>query len=251
PIKPILTETEKTKWSCEMLMEKAEVGYYDVVLCVSLKNVKLDVLRWMRFHVFGVMEDGAPHGSHYSQKTTVPKEELRDFPNDDFVHLRLHRQVLCHNVTKGLRVEITFDLDDNVKTQPSFEIHYVQLESNNGRLRAESNDHVIYGKGKPDQVIRIGMDIEPFVPSINICACSVSVTGSHAITFHQVGKVGYLNIWDLQSNSALKETLDKPQILSVPCAQAIIDLGDIYIAAQEYMSANAKISATGSYATIA
>ncbi|KAF9082456.1 hypothetical protein BGX27_004529, partial [Mortierella sp. AM989] len=166
--------------------------------------------------------------------------------NGDFVHLRLHRQFFCAIVTRGLRVEMTFDLNDDVKVQPSFGIHYIQLERNNGRLH-----HVIYGEGKPDQVIRIGMDIESSVPSINICAWAVSATGLHASTFHQVGTVGYLNIWDLQPNSAPKETLNKPQILSVPCAQVIIDLGDIHIAVKQFMSVNTDISPTGSYAIVA
>ncbi|KAF9091601.1 hypothetical protein BGX27_001998 [Mortierella sp. AM989] len=94
------------------------------------------------------------------------------------------------------------------------------------------------------------MDIESSVRSINICAWAVSATGSHALTFHQVGTAGYLNIWGLQSNSAPKETLNRPQIHSVPCAQAIIDLGDIHIAANEYMSVNSDISSTGSYAVV-
>ncbi|KAF9096761.1 hypothetical protein BGX27_001092 [Mortierella sp. AM989] len=139
PVKPLVTETKKTKWSCEMPMKGAKAGHYDVVLCVSLMGVRLDALQRMRFRVFGVMWDGAPTGSFNSSTTIVPKEELADFPNSDFVHLRLHRQFFCKNATRGLRVKMAFDLDDNVKTQPSFEIHYIQLESNNGRSRAENN----------------------------------------------------------------------------------------------------------------
>ncbi|KAF9096062.1 hypothetical protein BGX27_001177 [Mortierella sp. AM989] len=143
-----------------------------------------------------------------------------------------------------------FDLDGDVETQPSFEIHYIQLESNNG-LCADSNDHVIYGEGKPDQVVRIKMDTESSVPSINICACAVSVTGSYALTFHQVGKYGSLNIWDLKPNSASKETFNRPQTLNVPCAQATVYLKGINFAVQENMSVNSDISPTGSYAVVA
>ncbi|KAF9080530.1 hypothetical protein BGX27_005398, partial [Mortierella sp. AM989] len=95
------------------------------------------------------------------------------------------------------------------------------------------------------------MDIESSVPSINICDWAVSVTGLHAFTFHQVGSVGHLNIWDLQSNSASKETLNKPQILSVPCAQATIDLGDIHINVYNDHPFDTSISPAGSYAVVA
>ncbi|KAF9097892.1 hypothetical protein BGX27_000901 [Mortierella sp. AM989] len=118
---------------------EVEAGHYDVVLCVSLKDVGLKVLRGMSFHVSGMKEDGSLTGSYNSGTTIVSNEELKDFPNGDFVHLRLHRQVFCKNDTKGLRVKMDFNLDNSVGTQPAFEIHYVQLENNNSRLRARIN----------------------------------------------------------------------------------------------------------------
>ncbi|KAG9324607.1 hypothetical protein KVV02_004101 [Mortierella alpina] len=217
------------------------LGSYWLVFCVSWKDLNFDTLESIELDGNTGDLEGLTYSVDNLTKTILSKEDLKDIPTNDFTRLRLHRQINVDESAEAIYPKITITTTAGTETNPSFQLHYVELGSTN--FRSSSGD-----KGRPDRFIRIGAyNSEP----VTVSAYAFSELGNYAVTFHITPGMGHIDIWDLRRPSK-KKLRGIPQPMTLPIAshsfkvaEEVIDTslpGDLYF--------NAAISSTGSQVAV-
>ncbi|KAF9974858.1 hypothetical protein BGZ75_000693, partial [Mortierella antarctica] len=159
------------------------IGWYWAVFCVSLEHLgdiedKLDSI------IFDVtskeMNTGVVYKLDYTCKTVIEKDEIRCLPRTKSTRLKLHRQIEVTADT-DLCISIKAQAVSGCTEDASFDLNYFELACRH----ICSEDHVLWGEGKPDKFIRIGAKNAGCekVP-IAIEASDVSANGKMAVTVY-------------------------------------------------------------------
>ncbi|KAF9339846.1 hypothetical protein BGZ91_004472 [Linnemannia elongata] len=169
-----------TEWSSALTFEGVELGWYWIVVCVSLKNLDYSKLFTMNFLT---QRKSAGQDEWYitdnSCETTVRTEEL------DSIYI-------CN-----LKINLYNNEDDD--NAGSAEIHYIELGTNAFDAPSGVKDQVIYGDGIPDYFISVGADEPSGTKAITIKTFEISDTKNHAATIHFTPGEGHINLWDLRA----------------------------------------------------
>ncbi|KAF9275747.1 hypothetical protein BGZ68_010534 [Mortierella alpina] len=154
-------------------------GWYWAVFCVSLKETGVDKLKSITFDVKNEnMSCGIVYTKDYTCKTAIQRDEIDLLPTTTFARLRLHRQIEVRPNTPlfvSIKVETASGCEEVVVP---FDLHYFELAYHDIR----SEDHILWGEGKPDQFIRMGDDVVRETRPIAIEAYDFSPTGMLAVT---------------------------------------------------------------------
>ncbi|KAI1319275.1 hypothetical protein EDD11_004412 [Mortierella claussenii] len=201
------------RWKCSLDIGALEPGWYSIVFCVSFKNMDTKSLQSLIIDARQLDDDN--HGVYMTKtcKTIISNEELRRIPTERFTRLRLHRQI---ELDAGGPMELSFSFGSGALG--SFEVRYVTLESGQNGVY----DHVLYGEGKPQQLINIGQgkDVARH-KTLNVHSYAISSSGSHAVTLYFDGGRAFLEVWDLRQSR--EESLSStPRIHNTPIARAFI-----------------------------
>ncbi|KAF8948887.1 hypothetical protein BGZ47_001603 [Haplosporangium gracile] len=196
---PSLVESG-TLWGSALTFEGVEIGWYWIVVCVSLKNLDYSKVFTMNFDVQRkstgqdewLMTDN-------SCETTLRTEELSAISKDDYVRLRIHRQLYIDDIDDSCRLGINLTNTDDNDNAGSVEVHYIELGASAFDSPSGVKDHVIYGDGVPDYFISVGADEPSRTKAVTIFAYEISDTKNHAATLHFTPGEGHINLWDLRA----------------------------------------------------
>ncbi|KAF9103697.1 hypothetical protein BGX27_010470, partial [Mortierella sp. AM989] len=146
PTKPHIVSSKLT-WFSQILFDGIKLGYYEIVICISLKDINLD--------------------NPVESETLLEKEEI----------LALH--------------------------------------------------HLIFGSGKPDQIISAGANNPiPSDKPVAIVSYDLSYDGNYATTFYysdNTDTLGHLDVWDLRTPKSNNPS-DQTQVFNIPFAQTTFEV---------------------------
>ncbi|KAF9984201.1 hypothetical protein BGZ75_004222 [Mortierella antarctica] len=128
-------------------------GWYWAVFCVSLDHLDSieDNLDRIIFDVTSKeMNTGIIYTRDYTCKTVIEKDEIRCLPRTKSARLKLHRQIEV-TAASDLCISIKVQTVSGCIEDVSFDLNYFELACRD----ICSEDHVLWGEGKPDQFIRI------------------------------------------------------------------------------------------------
>ncbi|KAG9320090.1 hypothetical protein KVV02_003902 [Mortierella alpina] len=160
-------------------------GWYWAVFCLSLEHLD-DIKDKLDSIIFDVkskeMSTGVVYPLDYTCKTVIGNDEIRCLPRTKSARLKLHRQIeVTADIDTDLCISIKVQTVSGCIEDVSFDIDYFELACRH----ICSEDHVLWGEGKPDQFIRIGAeDTDCEKVPIAIEASDVSVTGKLAVTIY-------------------------------------------------------------------
>ncbi|KAF9290051.1 hypothetical protein BGZ68_008009 [Mortierella alpina] len=183
-------------------------GWYWAVFQVSLKDMPDNVLSNIMNITFDVKSTTTTCTEHAFTSTVVMKDEIAAIPRTkpEPVRLRLHRQVEV-SPTTDLSISITVETLPAFKEEVSFDLHYFELTLPNVRRETDVEDHVLWGEGRPDQFIRIGVEDPEFEKeSVAIEAYDISDNGKLAVTVYFTQNTTS-DVLATKSTSATKTTL--------------------------------------------
>ncbi|CAO3570398.1 unnamed protein product [Mortierella alpina] len=220
-------------------------GWYCAVFGVSLAHLE-DIEDKLDNIIFDVtsteMNTGAIRIQDYTCKTVIKKDEIAVLltlprPRTESTRLKLHRQIEVRSdfdLTISMRVKTVPGCEENT----SLALHYFELACPN----TCSEDHALWGDGKPDQFIRTGaaeaaLGLNPIV----IEACGISTSGKLAVTVYidptpteesevtDIRNIAHIEVWNLsvpsgQASSGHPEEITKPVAswtVSVPALREI------------------------------
>ncbi|KAF9438698.1 hypothetical protein BGZ76_005643 [Entomortierella beljakovae] len=153
------------------------------------------------------------------------KAQATESPNakDDFVRLRFFR-LACHLLEQRnqyFTIEIHPSDTDNPK--PTLEVNYIEFQHTQFRSDVESNDLVIYGSGKPHQIISIGgINPKPSDSPTEIVTFDISDSGNYATSAYFNDNVLHIDVWDIRLKGDRGDSKD-PQIVNTPYAHIQVD----------------------------
>ncbi|KAG0325761.1 hypothetical protein BGZ99_000206 [Dissophora globulifera] len=185
PTKPITVGPEQ--FSVDLHLDGIDAGAYELVLCVSLNSANANALEELWF-----MAQRKGVDDLYGGIDVEPTE-----PN----------VLLTIGVDAG---EIDF----------TFELHYIELQSNLVKSTPRDNERVIYGDGKPDQIIAVGRVEEPSKKSTSIRAFDISDNGDHAATIYVADGLAHVDVWDLRAMGQ-RTSLAQPQLYNVASSRSV------------------------------
>ncbi|CAO3570465.1 unnamed protein product [Mortierella alpina] len=190
-------------------------GWYCAVFGVSLAHLE-DIEDRLDKIIFDVtsteMNTRVIRMQDYTCETVIKKDEIAGLltlprPRTESTRLKLHRQIEVKSdsdfdLTISMRVETVPGCEENT----SLALHYFELACPN----TCSEDHALWGDGKPDQFIRIGaagaaLGLKPIV----IEACDISASGKLAVTVYidptptegsdvtDTRHIAYIDVWNL------------------------------------------------------
>ncbi|KAG0276128.1 hypothetical protein BGZ97_010157, partial [Linnemannia gamsii] len=170
PQEPSVVEAG-TPWNSVLTFEELEVGWYWIVVCVSLKNldyskafmIVLDVQRKSPGQEDWLLTDN-------SCETSVRADELNTISKDDYVRLRIHRQLRIEDNEDLYRLGIDVSSTDDNNNAGSVEVHYIELGASSFDSPSGVKDHIIYGDGAPDFFISVGADEPSRTKALTIAA---------------------------------------------------------------------------------
>ncbi|KAF9574329.1 hypothetical protein EC968_006836 [Mortierella alpina] len=177
----------KSNGKFEVLLDTGNIhpGWYWAVFCVSLEGLK-NIQDKLDSIIFDVTREkmikGVVYKLDYTCKTVIGKDEIHHLlvAGTKFARLKLHRQIEVKSgadLTISIKVETGPGCDEDV----SFDLQYFELAC----FDTCSEDHVLWGEGKPDQYIRIGdEDAESQKKPITIGASDISSNGKLAVTVY-------------------------------------------------------------------
>ncbi|KAG0246755.1 hypothetical protein BG011_002355, partial [Mortierella polycephala] len=222
PLQPVTLKVNQYLGSI-VSTEDVTPGWYWIVVCVSFKDVDLGKLDTLSLDMIISDEALNTYTMDRTCKTILDKDEVQRIPKDDFTRLRLHRQVAVsvHGVDTHLAFILTANAGSNIADPlPSFELHYLELWASDYQPSAGVGDHVIYGDGVPDEIIRVGAGCDTSISgSLGVKACDLSVPESHAVTIHFTPGQAHIEVWDLKQSKD-KCVIGQPYQHLEPCARA-------------------------------
>ncbi|CAO3570467.1 unnamed protein product [Mortierella alpina] len=202
-------------------------GWYSAVFCVSLEGVPEGALNNIAFDLTRrIRVKGIALTKKYTCGMDVAKDEIDSIPKTGHLRLRLHRQIAIipeSNMKMSIKVATAPGQGQNV----SFELFYFELSC----LDFASEDRVLWGKGKPEQLISIvTKDGEGDKTPITIEASDFSDNGKLAVTVH------FTNEADIPTRG----TSSKPE--ATPAPREALALIDAPAAGEALTAKNAHIS---------
>ncbi|KAG0201847.1 hypothetical protein BGX28_005447 [Mortierella sp. GBA30] len=211
-------------WQAKLQLENVPIGWYWLVFCVSLKDMDLGSVESITFDARTGDAEGQPYCMENLIKTKLSKEDIQEIPKEDFVRLRLHRQIKYLPQYSYFYPDIAIETTAGTEVPVSFDLHYVELGSADFRSSSKVKDHVLYGNDAPDRFIRVGASCtEP----IGVRAFDFSDTGAYAATLYLTTGKAHIQIWNLRTPDKKKRTPGKPQPLTLPCAQTSFDVSEV------------------------
>ncbi|KAF9909343.1 hypothetical protein EC991_008728 [Linnemannia zychae] len=247
PEEPSLLESGSV-WTAAMTLEGVEVGWYWIVICASFKNMD-----WSK--AFSMIVD-APRKSegqedwlwtHNSCETTVRSEELHTIPSEEYVRLRLHRQINIEDVEDQVQIRINLSNVDDSINAGTMDIHYVELGANAFESYSGVKDHILYGDGIPDYFITVGADQPSRTKAVDVHMYEVSDTRNHAATLHFTPGEAHINLWELRAPATFDSINKKTRPITKPIGQVSFRVSP-YLTAPDSMkdySASIGISSSG------
>ncbi|KAG0309160.1 hypothetical protein BGZ98_004906 [Dissophora globulifera] len=214
PTKPITVGPEQ--FSVDLHLDGIDAGAYELVLCVSLNSANANALEelWFMAQRKGVDD---LYGGELISTTYIKKEEFLSLPMEDRALLRFHRQIEVVPTEPNVLLTIGVDAGEIDFT---FELHYIELQSNLVKSTPRDNERVIYGDGKPDQIIAVGRVEEPSKKSTSIRAFDISDNGDHAATIYVADGLAHVDVWDLRAMGQ-RTSLAQPQLYNVASARSV------------------------------
>ncbi|KAK3809504.1 MAG: hypothetical protein J3Q66DRAFT_354065 [Benniella sp.] len=230
----------------ELPMDGIPVGNYGLVICASFDNIDLnDIERWILDVRPG--DNGMLYALDISSSTVVEKDELIGFPKGKFGRFRIHSSVDHLVATRSQFVTMRLDCKDHIDSRPSFEIHYIELDTNILRFADTTSDYILFGERKPSHVIGVGPD-EPEKPK-PMQAFDISDNGDYAVTLYYSGTKAFIEAWDLKEAKS-NNGASKPEILRHPYAQATITISELLAEGTLQWPVAIDINSTGVQVTI-
>ncbi|KAF9351278.1 hypothetical protein BGX26_010668 [Mortierella sp. AD094] len=206
-----------SQWSCDIPMTGIELGSYELIVCVSLKGMNMDVVRSITFDCRS-SENGMYYMLEQESETKIEKEELLSLPKDDFTRLRFFRQIDHVLERRKQYFTIEIDADSAVKPSPAFELHYVEIQHT-------QYHHVVFGSGKPDQIVSVGpRNPGPSDHPVEIDVFDISDTGDYAATLYFEDGFAHIDVWDIRAQKVNDNLSTQLHALNVPFAQTKIEL---------------------------
>ncbi|KAG0309161.1 hypothetical protein BGZ98_004907 [Dissophora globulifera] len=209
PTKPVVVEYPGG-FEARLPMDDVPVGTYELVFCASLKDATA-VTEDMWIRTANEAKDGF----------IFTPEEVQHMPKDDFTRFKLHRQVDFEDRERDLKFQIIATAGDH--SGPLYEIHYIEIRSNQSKPIPGVLEHVLYGDGKPDQIVAVGQYGKAFKESVNIRAFDVSDNGGHAATLYFADGLAHVDVWDLHGGGN-RTSLMQPQVYNVASAHTMFNI---------------------------
>ncbi|KAG0313579.1 hypothetical protein BGZ99_008730 [Dissophora globulifera] len=177
PIPSALTPSE---WTAMLEIDNITNGWYSIVICISFENEGNNPgeLFSAEFDVRYFDASKQPVYAEKTCRTVAGQEELSYINSGEEKRIRLHRQI---ELSQGGFIEVTAMLKG--LSVSVARVHYVELQQGNKSSDDEQSDLVLYGEGKPDEVILLG--VSPDVAAREhhtVHAHDISATGTHAAT---------------------------------------------------------------------
>ncbi|KAF9401702.1 hypothetical protein BGX21_000897 [Mortierella sp. AD011] len=186
PTRPY-TVNNNAMWYSDFPMDGVKLGCYEIVVCVSLKNINTDVVKSIVFDCCP-SKDGLFYSMDEESETRIDKEELLALSKDDFTRLRFFRQI-SH--------------------------------------AAETRNHVVFGSGKPDQIISCGpVNPSPSDDPVRLVGYDLSDNGDYAATFYYTDTIAHLDVWDLRSQVGSDNPSTQPHVFNIPFAQTTFEVSE-------------------------
>ncbi|KAF9932497.1 hypothetical protein FBU30_008070 [Linnemannia zychae] len=186
-------------WTSAMKMDGINIGWYWIVVCVSLKNLDRSKASNLTVDVYrreANQEDWL--WTDNSCETVVRSEELENIPGEDFVRIRLHRQLMIEDIEEDIQLRIFVGNNDDNDNAGSLDVHYFELGTNTFDSPSGVKDHIIYGDGIPDYFITVGANELSRTQAIEIQTYMISDTKNYAVTVHYTPGECHINVWDLR-----------------------------------------------------
>ncbi|KAK3809509.1 MAG: hypothetical protein J3Q66DRAFT_391765 [Benniella sp.] len=231
PQPPITIEADNC-WNFKLDKGDIESGWYSIVCCVVFRAIPETI----KSLIIDPKQYDANKRSVYMGKTcntVAGYDELSQIPLETPTRLRLHRQMEVQE--KGY-IDLSIKLES--EAPQDFELHYVELELGQKQTPGEI---VIYGEGKPEQVIHVHHDTNNGSSpqkTLSVHAFDTSFNGSYAATlcFDEDQKKAIFDIWSLydpakQGTPRTSKLLARGAINAVPSAHA--DFADICLSVSD------------------
>ncbi|KAF9962623.1 hypothetical protein BGZ72_000043 [Mortierella alpina] len=196
-------------WEPQLPPSNVSAGWYSLVFCVSLDNLKTEFLESITFDA-QLGDFGRCNLEDTSTLTVVRKDDIEELPKSGRILLHLHRQANISDSSKYLYPSVTIKTSAEPPIPLSFEMHHIELATSYDRLSSDAEDPVytLYGHDKPDQFIKVG---DSSTHPVKICAYDVSDMGNYVATLYLINDMAYLDIWDIQHKG---EEAGKPQSIT-------------------------------------
>ncbi|KAG0269066.1 hypothetical protein BGZ95_002201, partial [Linnemannia exigua] len=205
PVMPATLHTgERNVWANKGSLKDVPAGWYWVVFCISFEKLDLNQVSTMLFDARRGNATNHITPMKHTCKTQLGLVEIqtnlkaRAQESGGILRLRLHRQI---EVTKDeeylhltIGAKIRSELEDTMPPQ-SFKLHYVELGTNrfqsssHDQLVDPRNDYILYGEGRPHQMIDVNRHIKggrEKAAVTKIRTYGISDTAEFAVTLHLI-----------------------------------------------------------------
>ncbi|KAG0302447.1 hypothetical protein BGZ98_007492 [Dissophora globulifera] len=213
--------TLDNEWTAMLEMDNINSGWYSVVLCISFDNKenKTGGVSLAEFDVHQFDASSHPVDTKKTCRTVAEREELRTIKSGEEKRIRLHRQI---ELSQGGFIRVTAMLQ--AQDIQAVKVHYIELQQDS----RNADDLVLYGEGKPDEVILLGVSPDAATKEhLTVHAHDISATGTHAVTLCFDSKnQAVIDVWSLlphtviaPSSSTNNADRNKPKTLQQPPLQ--------------------------------
>ncbi|KAF9083060.1 hypothetical protein BGX23_011818 [Mortierella sp. AD031] len=246
--------TSGTSWAANLDLDTTvEVGWYWIVVCMSLKN--LDISKTYSVIIDGLRKDRDQDEwlwTENSCETVLRTAELDEIPKDDYTRIRMHRQINIEDLKEAIQLRINVTNEDDKVNAGSVEVHYIELGANAFDSPIGVKDCVLYGDGTPDYFISVGADDTSQTRAVNVHSFYVSDTRNYATTLHFTPGEGHINVWDLSPPANYEPANKRSRPITKPIAQVSFRVSPYLTApaVMKYYSAMIAISSAGTQVAV-
>ncbi|KAK3841446.1 MAG: hypothetical protein J3R72DRAFT_156311 [Linnemannia gamsii] len=198
----ILKTGQKNVWTNKASLKDVPAGWYWVVFCISFDTLDLGQLSTMLFDARRGNATNHLTLMKHTCKTQLGADEIQNNLKEKarkgggILRLRLHRQIEVTMEEEYLHLtigaKIRSSLEHTMPTQ-SFTLHYVELGTNCFQSSSPDlsidrrDDYILYGEGRPHQMIAVDRDIQgrsEKAAATKISAYGISDKAEFAVTLH-------------------------------------------------------------------
>ncbi|KAI1295965.1 hypothetical protein EDD11_007676 [Mortierella claussenii] len=185
-------------------------GWYLITICVSLKNLDIDLLSSISFELYRLKNDKDCEDQPASLHTVLEGDalqELKEFNDQEYVRFQFQSQV--HLDINGY-LSLVIRAASAVET--GLEFHYLEITPSQYVPLSERNYKVLYGKAIPTQIVNITQPTEKD-PTLarRVLSYSISDSGTIAATFSISDKEGCVELWDISPAASLAKKSSSPE----------------------------------------
>ncbi|KAG0305575.1 hypothetical protein BGZ98_003923 [Dissophora globulifera] len=220
---PVSVTMDK-EWSAKLEMSNIGGGWYTVVICISFENERSrrGNLTSAEFDVRHLDASDFPVYAEITCRTLAGQEELSQIKSREEKRICLHRQI---KLSRSGFIKVTAMLQgQNVK---GARVHYIELQQE----YSNPDDFVLYGDGRPDEVIHLGTHLGEDVrehPTIH--TYYISAMGTYAVTLcFNSNNQPVIEVWSLLPGAAIAPTtsVNQPDLAVISLS---ISADGLYIA---------------------